>query len=420
MDKVKIYTFGCKVNTHDTSVLEKKLMHLNPTTPLHIINTCAVTRKASLEAVKLARKIKKNTSDKVVITGCAAQVDTEDFNTDIADLVVANSDKDKIDVHINNMFTQSGDTKIKSDIFKKNTIEPTGGLCENRTRAFVKIQDGCNSFCTFCVIPFARGKSRSLSIDSICKQINNLHYEGIKEVVLTGVHIGDYADKDKGLEDLVESVLLNTKIPRIRLTSLEPKELSTRLIDLYSDKRMCPHFHMSIQSLNNRILKKMRRQYEVKDITKAFSAIDKNINNPFVGMDLIVGFVSEDRSEFNQAHDLLANLPWTKIHVFPYSHRPHTRASKLKDDVLHEEKKYRSKVIRKLSQQRLHKKAQEQIGTQKNVLILKNQKGLSRDYWECVIDNNQHALEGEFPVVITGYKSSILSGKDGALEARLA
>ncbi len=419
MDKVKLYTFGCKVNTHDSSVLESKLSKLNFKEPIHVINTCAVTRKATLRALKLAKKIKKNTAEKVVITGCAAQVDTKDF--DCVDLVVANSDKDQIDDHITHMFAQSGKTvsKIKkSDIFQKKTIESHGGLLENRTRAFVKIQDGCNSFCTFCVIPFARGKSRSLSINSICNQINNLYSKGIREVVLTGIHIGDYQDKNKRLEDLVESVLLNTKMPRIRLTSLEPKELTKKLVDLYSDKRMCPHFHMSIQSLNDRILKKMRRQYEVKDIKNAFYTIDKNIKNSFVGMDLIVGFVSEEETEFKQTYDMLSDLPWTKIHVFPYSHRPNTRASKWEDDVLGSEKKYRSKMIRDLSTKRVYKKAKEQVGTKKKVLILKNSKGLSRDYWECEIEGKKDGLPHEIPVIITGYKSSILSGKDGCLLAK--
>lgn len=419
MDKVKLYTFGCKVNTHDSSILESKLGGLNLKEPIHVINTCAVTRKATMEAVKLARKIKKNTEEKVVITGCAAQVDTKDF--DQVDLVVANSDKDQIDDHIAHMFAQP-DKAIsnikKSNIFQKKTIEAHGGLLENRSRAFVKIQDGCNSFCTFCVIPFARGKSRSLKIDSICDQINNLYFKGIREVVLTGIHIGDYKDKDKGLEDLVESVLLNTKMPRIRLTSLEPKELTGRLVDLYSDKRMCPHFHMSIQSLNDRILKKMRRQYEVKDIKDAFYTIDKNIKNSFVGMDLIVGFVSEEEVEFKRIYDMLSDLPWTKIHVFPYSHRPSTRASKWEDDVPGSEKKYRSKMIRELSTKRVYKKATEQVGTKKKVLILKNSKGLSRDYWECEIDGEKKSSPYEVPVTITGYKSSIFAGKDGCLLAK--
>ena len=414
MDNVKVYTFGCKVNTHDTSVIENKFRGLKFKEPLHIINTCAVTRKASLEALKLAKKIKKRSPGKVVITGCAAQVDTKEFENDYVDLIVANSDKDRLDYHIKNMFSDSPKT-IKSNIFEKADIESNGGLVEGRTRAFLKIQDGCNSFCTFCVIPFARGKSRSLSIKSICDQINQLHSEGIMEVVLTGIHIGDYSSEGKKLEDLIESILKFTKMPRIRLSSLEPKELSNRLLEFYSDPRMCPHFHMSIQSLTNRILKKMRRTYDVKDIISSFDLIDKNIKDYFIGMDLIVGFVSETKSEFDESYNLLSNLPWTKIHVFPYSHRPYTRASKWDDTVSALEKKQRSKQMRELSTFRVNKKAKEQIGKTKKILVLKNQKGLSRDYWECKTFGRELSQAKEYTVQVKGYNPSIMMGKDGAL-----
>ena len=424
MDQVKIHTFGCKVNTYDTSVLEKKLKNLSIKQPLHVINTCAVTKKATLEALKLSRKIKRNDpNSKVVITGCAAQVDTKDFEESQVDLIVANSDKDRIEYYVQDMFddVSMGTRKIKSDIFKKDDVEFEGGVCESRTRAFLKIQDGCNSFCTFCVIPFARGKSRSLSIENICQRVNDLHQDGIREVVLTGIHIGDYEDETNNvtrtLEDLVESVLLNTKMPRIRLTSLEPKELSGRLLDLYSDERMCPHFHMSIQSMTNKTLAKMRRQYKKSDIERSFNLIYNKIPGAFVGMDLIVGFVTEDEDDFNETYLSLCDLPWTKIHVFPYSERPYTRASKWDDVVPSYEKKRRSKMIRELSESRLKARAKDQIGTTKKVLILKNGKALSRDYWECLIPEGMKKEKEEVSVSITGYEPSILSGKDGALKA---
>ncbi len=423
----KIHTFGCKVNTYDTSLLEGhfKDSYFSPSQDpdIHIFNTCAVTHEAIKKAQKQIRKMKSKKPDiKVIVTGCGAQVDTDQFSHfKEVDLIVANSHKGKLKEYLSCLMEgQMHQRILKSNIFQKTDMEFGGGLKSGRTRAFLKIQDGCNSFCTYCVIPFARGKSRSLSINLLCEKICQFHSEGIQEVVLTGVHIGDYRYQDNEgkvflLEHLLQAVLERTSIPRIRLTSLEPLELTDHLMELYQDPRMCPHFHMSIQSASTKTLNKMRRKYTDTDVQKALLMIERKIPNAFVGMDVIVGFTGESKKDFQQTYTNLQNLPWNFIHVFPYSERPGTRASKWLDDISIVEKKERSQKLRDLSQKRYLEKALKQVGSKKKVLALKEQKGfqklLSRDYWKCMLSENiidSKYQNQELEVQVTGHQ--IVSG----------
>lgn len=408
----RIQTFGCKVNSYDTGLLQKRLSlsgwsWANDNPQIHVLNTCAVTAEATKEAIKRIRKIKaENPFSLVVVTGCAAQVDTDKFsNLPGADLVVANSHKGEIENIVREYYKGTLKERVfKSNIFKKEDLEAGGGEELHHTRSFLKIQDGCNSFCTYCVIPFARGKSRSIEIIKLVEKVNDLSSQGVEEVVLTGVHIGDYEDGNARLEDLLEALLKETKMPRFRLTSLEPVELSSRLIELYKDPRMCPHFHMSIQSAHTRVLKDMKRNYSAKDVEESLIKIAIHHPKAFVGMDVIVGFPGESEDDFQSTYDLLRSLPWTRIHVFPYSDRPGTYASRqsalrLKREVIVE----RAKRLRQLSFERYSEKALEQIGQVKSVLMLKGEssKGLARDYWPVHVEGGEQ-LHGEVFVKIRG------------------
>lgn len=405
----QIYTFGCKVNSYDSSLLEKALeakgFFRQDIPKVHILNTCAVTAEATLSARKQVRKIKRDQPEAVVVvTGCAAQVDTDKFS-DVkeADLVVANSHKMQLIDIISDYLKGKNIVRVyKSNIFKKEDFEAGGGIENSKTRTFVKIQDGCNSFCTFCVIPFARGKSRSLSIEALRARVNELHASGFQEVVLTGVHIGDY---EFGLENLIEDLLKNTKVPRFRLTSLEPIELSDRLLDLFQDKRMCPHFHMSIQSAQTKVLRDMKRKYTAEDVELSLRAIAEKVPHAFVGMDVIVGFPGETQDEFSETYQRLAELPWSRIHVFPYSERPGTFAQRLPDKNPSDVIKLRSERLRQLSKERIVELAEKQIGLEKQILMLKsgyNQaQGLSRDYWNVQLEGAPIAdLDAELRVRI--------------------
>jgi threonylcarbamoyladenosine tRNA methylthiotransferase MtaB len=353
---------------------------------VHILNTCAVTKEATQQAVRLIRKIKsKEPFSTIVVTGCAAQVDTESFSDlPSVDLVVANSHKHELPFILDDFFRQRTSTKtFKSNIFKKEDLGVGGGEEDSHTRSFLKIQDGCNSFCTFCIIPYARGTSRSLKVKTLIERIRQLESENVREVVLAGVHIGDYYDTDQslGLDGLIETILKQTKISRIRLGSLEPIEVSDRLLELFQDSRVCSHFHMSIQSAQSEVLKEMKRKYTRADVESALNKIDARVANAYVGMDVIVGFPTETENDFNETLKSLENSPWTRIHVFPYSERKGTRAAVMEATVPQAVRKQRAEIMRALSNQRLQSKANQQIGQIKKTLVLKKGQTLSRDYW---------------------------------------
>lgn len=385
------------MNTYDTGLIQKDLeeekyqWQVNKP-DIHILNTCAVTAEATSSALKQARRFKRKNADcTVVVTGCAAQVDTDVFTSkDEIDLVIANSHKEKLPQIIENYLNNKNSQRVfKSNIFRQQRLGAGGGFEKNHTRAFLKIQDGCDSFCSFCVIPYARGTSRSLPFFNLLERVNELYDQGYREVVLTGVHIGDYKDKVEGsvvgLEELVEGVLKSTPMPRVRLSSLEPPELTPRLLELYTDPKMCAHFHMSIQSASTKVLKDMKRQYSFEHVERALLDIEKTVPHAFVGMDIIVGFPTETDQDFHKTHERLVDLPWSKIHVFPYSERPGTKAATFKSFVPLNVRKQRSKTLRQLSAHRYLSEALKQIDTHRSVMILnkpcKGAQGVADNYW---------------------------------------
>lgn len=421
-----VHTFGCKVNTYDGGLIQKNmttqgfalgsgrlgLEALDKTkSQIHILNTCAVTAEATKEAVKTIRKIKaQQPFSTVVVTGCAAQVDTGSFeNLPGADLVIANSHKgllpDLLKKHFRGELTQK---TFKSNIFKKDDLEADGGEEAQHTRSFLKIQDGCNSFCSFCIIPYARGKSRSISISQIVQKINEFVELQKKEVVLTGVHIGDYEDGTNNLDDLIEAVLTKTTVSRVRLSSLEPIEISDRLLAMFENPRLCAHFHMSIQSADSDVLKQMKRNYTQEQVEIALHNISK-IKDVFVGMDVIAGFPSETDEQFENTYKCLAETPWTRLHVFPYSERSGTRAAMMTQVPFHVRKE-RAARLRELSLHRFQSEALKQVGNAHQTLILnkpsRGAEGLTRNYWPVRLNLSQQQLESfaglEIHVRITG------------------
>lgn len=395
-----IKTFGCKVNTYDTGLMQKRLAQAGffqkATEPMvHILNTCAVTQEATKEAVRQIRRLRaKNPLCTIVVTGCSAQVDGKQFDElPGVDLVVANSHKGDLENILLKYLKGDRTQKVyRSNIFRNEALGEGGGEETSHTRSFLKIQDGCNSFCTFCIIPYARGKSRSLPVSTLAMKVQELVNQGVGEVVLTGVHIGDYLDDTTAggpyqLSNLIEYILKKTSVPRLRLTSLEPVELNDHLFELFQDPRLCSHFHMSIQSAQTKVLKDMKRQYGAEEVEWALKAIDKKVPGAFVGMDVIAGFPGESQSEFQETVDRLKSLPWNRIHVFPYSERPGTRAALSPEVVPLHERKERSKILRELSLERYNSRAVEQVGMIKKALILKGAQGLTRDYWNIQLTN---------------------------------
>ncbi len=402
-DSVQYHTFGCKVNTYDTGLIQKDLKGLNlkdvklSGKKIHILNTCAVTAEATKDAVRLTRRLKKADPDSiVVVTGCSAQVDKKDFELEPSvDLLIANSHKEEFKEILQKKINGAEMEKFyHKSIFKKSSMGEGGGIEENHSRSFLKIQDGCDSFCSFCVIPHTRGKSRSITIKSIIKKINEFLLNGQKEVVITGIHLGDYEDGENRLEDMVESILEQTKLPRLRLTSLEPLELSLRLTELCKNERVCSHFHMSIQTVNTEVLKLMKRKYTKEDVLDSLKRAKSVGESVFVGMDVIVGFPGETEKAFDETYEALRKSPhWDKIHVFPYSERPKTGAVMLEGSVPLMERKRRSKLLRELSKKRFQESLEKQVGKELEVLVFEKKdfkgrrnysQGLSKNYFSAV------------------------------------
>ncbi len=432
----QIKTYGCKVNTYDTGLIQKRLnqngFSLNEKASLHILNSCAVTAEATKEVIRESRRIKRaNPEAKIVLTGCAAQVDGDLIDqVDTIDLIVANSHKGELNHIIEEFLKNENKTKVhRSNIFRNETLGEGGGEESDHTRSYLKIQDGCNSFCSFCVIPFARGKSRSLPVPLLLDKVKELHSSGVNEVVLTGVHIGDYLDDETyggpyQLDDLVEQVINSTDIPRIRLTSLEPIELTEKLMRLFKNPRMCAHFHMSLQSLSTAVLKEMRRQYTAEQVGTALNWIHQDFPNAFVGLDVITGFPGETEELFEETYNNLKKWPWTKIHVFPYSERKGTRADQMDGVVPWEVRKERAKILRELSGERFDQKASEQVGEVKDVLLLKPKDDLiqsvSQDYWDVFLEKSESLLQGEIKQVkIKGYQRVQMGRTKGYLVGEL-
>ena len=438
-----VHSYGCKVNTYDTGLLQQRLEKAGHRSAwsagekpaVHIFNTCAVTSAATRQAIKDALRVRsREPLATIVVTGCAAQVDGAELDhLPGVDLVVANSHKGELEAILDRYFR--GDLRervFRSNIFRKDDLEAGGGVEACHTRAFLKIQDGCNSFCSFCVIPYARGKSRSISIRDLVGRVRALREQGIGEVVLTGVHIGDYEDgADRDLATLVEAVLEQTDVPRIRLSSLEPIELNDRLFALYKSDRLCRHFHMSIQSANTRVLSAMKRKYGHDEVSFALNAIQEKVPGAFVGMDVIAGFPGETDAEFEDAYTRLESLPWTRIHVFPYSERPGTKAAVLMEDssVPKAVRAERAAKLRELSSERFAMAGLAQVGQVKKTLILKARKesqgsarGLTRDYWPVQIEEvsgTKLEVGKEVSVRISGYDHSHESRMDGGLAGRV-
>lgn len=450
MKSFRVHTFGCKVNTYDAGLIQKNLTGGGyasieaADSPagenlVHVLNTCAVTAEATKEAVKLIRRIKaKEPNSTVVVTGCAAQVDTGSFENLLgADLVVANSHKGFLPQILDQHFKGTLENRVlKSNIFRKEDLEAGGGLEEHHSRAFLKIQDGCNSFCSYCIIPYARGKSRSIAIRDLVTRSRELHVMGYQEIVLTGVHIGDYQDETRAernrLEDLVEALLKLTSVPRFRLTSLEPVEISERLLELYQDPRICAHFHMSIQSASTTVLKDMKRNYGEAEVRESLLRIEKRVKNAFVGMDVIAGFPSETEELFEETYRALDETPWTRLHVFPYSERKGTRAA-IMEQLNPAVRKARARRLRELSLTRYQQEATKQIGALKEVLLLgresqKNQErnvrqAVSRDYWTLLVEGASELSHGtsspEVSVRVTGYEFENSPRMEGVLRGVL-
>ena len=375
---IAFHTLGCKLNFSETSFIANDIKQLgyhevqfDEIADIYVINTCTVTENANKECQYLIRKVlKKNPVAKTVIIGCYAQLKPKEIaQINGVNLVLGNNEKFKLGTYLKDLYTTKETTIITKDSSELNEFK-TSFSFGDRTRTFLKIQDGCDYKCSFCTIPLARGESRSDSVQNIIDKIEKLKKKGVKEIVLTGINIGDFKNK-KGekLIDLLKHIDTLDNI-RIRLSSIEPNLITRDIIEVFSKSNvLVPHFHIPLQSGSDKILHLMRRRYISKNYKQTIQLIHDKIKNACIGVDVIVGFPGENDFYFNETLLFLKSLNISYLHVFSYSERENTDAIKLAHPVKIEDKKYRSKVLRNLSEKKKRAFYEGNIGLIKEVLF---------------------------------------------------
>jgi threonylcarbamoyladenosine tRNA methylthiotransferase MtaB len=329
---VAFATLGCKANQYDTSFLESQLaqrdyqlVDFKEKADIYVFNTCTVTDGADLDSRNLIRRAKRRNPEAfTVVTGCYAQTKPKEVaEIEGVDLVLGNDKKHSLFTYLEQGRPEK--TKVEVDnIFLQTELETFGmASYAKNTRAFVKIQDGCNQFCTFCIIPYARGRNRSISIPRVLEELKRLSEAGFKEAVLTGIHIGTYGldlAEPTSLYELLKAIEETRPIHRVRVSSIDPEEVSEEMVELFAGaKTLCPHLHIPLQSGDDEILKMMRRRYSVKDFARLCESLAAKIPRVCLGTDVIVGFPYEEGQRFENTFALLRDAPVHYFHVFPFS-----------------------------------------------------------------------------------------------------
>ncbi len=377
--KFWIQSLGCKANFTDGQQIESGLRRSGyvaaasaEDADLIVVNSCTVTNEADKQSQKAVTQASRaNPNAKIVYTGCGAEVSPENaLKIPGVSFVVGNQNKAELAglvlgpkplVPLILGTVQNYDELTSRHPMDREWLEPeldsntildlTRGEGTFRTRAFLRIQEGCDHFCTYCVIPYGRGPSRAVEHEKILKTARELITSGVQEIILTGTNIGD----TPGIEDVIEKLLVDVRVPRLRVSSLDPVEISPRITDLMAQhESFCPHFHVSLQSVHPKILKLMKRKYSWPEVEECLNRIASIQRQPvFVGMDYITGFPGEDEEIYQWSLNALRALPWTRLHVFPYSEREGTPATRLLGSVPMHIRKERAKELNALSLQRM-------------------------------------------------------------------
>lgn len=379
-------TLGCKVNQYETDGMIELLKEAGMTAvsfeekaDVYLINTCSVTNMADKKSRQMIHRAKKLNPDAVVIAaGCYVQAAKDKLMEDERISIIIGNNKKKDIVRILEDYLQAGVTdEGMLDISAEKEYEPlTINSTLEHTRAYVKIQDGCNQFCSYCIIPYVRGRIRSRDIASIIEEVERLALTGVKEIVLTGIHISSYG-KDKenevGLADVIDAISKIESIKRIRLGSLEPSIITDEFIDrIVDNEKVCPHFHLSLQSGCNTVLKRMNRKYTCEEYFEKCEMLRKAFDRPALTTDVIVGFPGETEEEFRETVDYLTKLNLYEMHIFKFSPRQGTVAAGMKDQVAPEIKNQRSDVLLALSER--NKQAYEASFRGENLDVLVEEK----------------------------------------------
>jgi len=362
---ISFQTLGCKLNQAETEALARKFIGREYSVTdgdqadVFILNTCTVTHIADRKSRHLIRMLRKNNPVAlIVVTGCYAERVSEDLKDCGADLVAGNHQKMSLPGMLNEKLKHTESCVISPRVTKQS----------ERVRSFIKIQDGCQNFCSYCIVPFVRREIYSVDTNDVVREVEARTIEGYREVVLTGTEIGSYKYDGTGLKQLIERLLIETQIKRLHLSSLQPREITEDLLDLWSSPRLCRHFHIALQSGSDFVLRRMRRRYSLRDYRKAVAAIREKIPDVAITTDVMVGFPDESEEEFEESYSFCKEMTFAALHVFAYSPRPDTLAAKMPEKVNEKVKKQRSLRILELAAESADKFSQRFVGQTKEVL----------------------------------------------------
>ncbi|MGB5747026.1 MAG: tRNA (N(6)-L-threonylcarbamoyladenosine(37)-C(2))-methylthiotransferase MtaB [Desulfobacterales bacterium] len=429
-----ITTLGCKVNQAESEAIAQDLLSSDwsaaadcDTAEVCIVNTCTVTQKASMQSRQAVRKaIRANPKARVIVTGCYAQTAPQEINEiDGVDDVVGHDKKLSISRMIRTDGNEACENQVSSlsGVHQKRRFQlmPTATSAP-RTRPFLKIQDGCDAFCTYCIVPYARGRSRSMPLDKVLQSIEHLARAGFHEVVLTGIHLGAYGHDlvpATHLSELMERIVDRKSITRVRISSIEPFELTGEVIKCVAESDIfCKHIHIPLQSGDDGILKKMGRPYSAQDFYELISSIHRLIPDAAIGVDTLIGFPGESEAAFDNTYRLIADLPVSYLHVFPFSSRPGTAADKFANKLNPPVIKARCERIRKLGHQKRLKFYRRFIGKSLPILIETRRdgstgllKGISSNYLPVLIDGDGDLQNKLIEIKIEKLEGDKLFGK---------
>ena len=429
MKKVAFYTLGCKVNQYETEAMlelfEKEGYEKAETedyADVYVINTCTVTHMSDRKSRQYIRRMKKKNPDAIIaVVGCYSQVSPEEIlSIDEVNLVMGTNDRKKIVEEVKksdaSRKVSTVDDIMKVKAFEEIEINKTNG----KTRAFMKIQDGCDRYCSYCIIPYARGRVRSRDLESIVKEVENLASNGYKEVVLTGIHVASYGkdikDSDIKLLDVIKQINDIEGIERIRLSSVEPILFTDEFVEAVSTMdKVCPHYHLSLQSGCDETLKRMKRRYTTEEYKAIVDRLRAAIPNVSITTDVIVGFPGETNEEFDKTYEFLKDIELTHMHVFKYSPRKGTPAATMENQVDPSTKHDRSEKLLQLNEENFNKFGQKMLDKEFNVLFEQKvgdnkYEGLTENYVKVIVESDNDISEQILKVKIKDVKNEFLEG----------
>lgn len=377
--KVAFYTLGCKLNFSETSTIGRSFKEMGFETvkpiekaDIYVINTCSVTDHADKKCRQVIKKfIKTNPNAFIVVIGCYAQLKPKEISEiPGVDLVLGTNEKFNIHKYIDHLEKKGTGEMHPCEVESVKDFQSSYSMGD-RTRCFLKIQDGCDYFCTYCTIPYARGGSRNMSISDTVKEAEKVAEQGAKEIILTGVNIGDFGQStNENFFDLIKELEKVKGIERFRISSIEPNLLSNEIIEFVAhSKKFVNHFHIPLQAGSNHVLKLMKRRYNRELFAQRITKIKELTPDAFIGVDVIAGSRGEREEDFLDAYNFINELPISQLHVFPYSERQGTKALEIKETVQPEDKKKRAKMFQILSEKKLRAFYQSFIGTNASVLF---------------------------------------------------